>query len=164
MSQNVWATIMTFGPVTPNFYLPQFFFRSNLCLALISGTGMVFWIDLSLDGDFLNENCTLKKKIIRVFGDSLIIYLLFMPYYYILWDFRIIEMYGVKLWPVYIYFVQCMTTVYKSFISKLGMEIRKSTALIGEHLSIILFDNQLINYNLYYNQLINQNFYLFQLL
>jgi hypothetical protein len=73
-------------------------------------------------------------------------------------------MYGVKLWPVYIYFIQCMTTVYKSFISKLGMEIRKSTALIGEHLSIILFDNQLINYNLYYNQLINQNFYLVQLL
>ena len=39
------------------------------------------------------------KKIIWVFGDSLIIYLLFMPYYYILWDFRIIEI--CKWWNLF---------------------------------------------------------------
>ena len=37
MSQNDWATIMPFGPVT-NFLLAQKFFRASQWLALISGT------------------------------------------------------------------------------------------------------------------------------
>ena len=40
MSQNVWATIMPFGPVT-NFLLAQkFFFGPAKGLVLISGTGL----------------------------------------------------------------------------------------------------------------------------
>ena len=38
MSQNVWATIMPFGPVTLIFYWPQIFFSDQPKLALISGT------------------------------------------------------------------------------------------------------------------------------
>ena len=47
MSQNFWATIMPFEPVTLIFYWPKIFFRANL--ALISGTVRLgtkwyFWI------------------------------------------------------------------------------------------------------------------------
>ncbi len=38
MSQNDWATILPFGPVTLIFYWPKFFFRASQRLALISGT------------------------------------------------------------------------------------------------------------------------------
>ena len=38
MSQNDWATIMTFGPVTLIFYWPKKKFRASQRLALISGT------------------------------------------------------------------------------------------------------------------------------
>ena len=44
MSQNDWATIMPFGPVTLIFYWPQFFFRASQWLALISGTGAVMYM------------------------------------------------------------------------------------------------------------------------
>jgi hypothetical protein len=40
MSQNVWATIIPFGPVTPIFYWPKNFFSDQPKLALISGTAM----------------------------------------------------------------------------------------------------------------------------
>ena len=40
--QNVWATIMPFGPVTNFFYWPKIFFRASLRLALISGTALYF--------------------------------------------------------------------------------------------------------------------------
>jgi hypothetical protein len=39
MSQNVWATIMPFGPVTLIFYWSKKKFRACLRLALISDTG-----------------------------------------------------------------------------------------------------------------------------
>jgi hypothetical protein len=43
MSQNVWATIMPFGPVS-NFLLTQkIFFWASLSLALISGTDDYDW-------------------------------------------------------------------------------------------------------------------------
>jgi hypothetical protein len=38
MSQNVWATIMTFGPVTNFLLAPKKKFRAIPWLALISGT------------------------------------------------------------------------------------------------------------------------------
>ena len=50
MSQNVWATIMPFGPVT-NFLLAQNFFSGQLKLALISGTAEALKIL-----DHLSEN------------------------------------------------------------------------------------------------------------
>ena len=38
MSQNVWATIMSFGPVTLIFYWPKKICSGQPWLALISGT------------------------------------------------------------------------------------------------------------------------------
>jgi hypothetical protein len=38
MSQNVWAIIMPFGPVTKFFIGPKKKFRASLRLAIISGT------------------------------------------------------------------------------------------------------------------------------
>ena len=38
MSQNVWATIMPFGPVTNFLLAPKKLFRASLRLALISAT------------------------------------------------------------------------------------------------------------------------------
>ena len=40
MSQNVWATIMPFGPVTLIFYWPKIFVSGQRKLALISGTAI----------------------------------------------------------------------------------------------------------------------------
>ena len=42
MSQNVWATIMPFAPVTQIFYWPKNIFRTGQRLALIPGTGRVY--------------------------------------------------------------------------------------------------------------------------
>jgi hypothetical protein len=42
MSQNVWATIMPFGPVTLIFYWPKKNFQASQSLALISGTVLYF--------------------------------------------------------------------------------------------------------------------------
>ena len=41
MSQNDWATILPFGPVTLIFYWPKKKFRASQRLALISGTIIV---------------------------------------------------------------------------------------------------------------------------
>jgi hypothetical protein len=41
MSQNDWATILPFGPVTIIFYWPQKKFRASQRLALISGTDYI---------------------------------------------------------------------------------------------------------------------------
>ena len=44
MSQNVWATIMPFGPVTLIFYWPKKKISDQPWLALISGTIQVPWL------------------------------------------------------------------------------------------------------------------------
>ena len=38
MSQNLWATIMPFGPVTLIYYWPKIFFSGQPMAGLISGT------------------------------------------------------------------------------------------------------------------------------
>ena len=43
MSQNVWATIMPFGPVTLIFCWAKIFFSGQRTLALISGTVYILW-------------------------------------------------------------------------------------------------------------------------
>ena len=43
MSQNVWATIMPFAPVTLIFYWPKFFFFSG------TATGEVKQLDMRID-------------------------------------------------------------------------------------------------------------------
>ena len=50
------------------------------------------------------------KKIIWVFGDSLIVYILFMPYYYILWDFRIMKFVNDDVY--FKYLIKWLTLVY----------------------------------------------------
>jgi hypothetical protein len=47
MSQNVWATIMPFGPVTLIFYWPKIFF-SGQPKALISGTAYLIPLDVDV--------------------------------------------------------------------------------------------------------------------
>ena len=50
MSQNDWATIMPFGPVTLIFHWPQKKFRASQRLALISGTVCVINITSNVYG------------------------------------------------------------------------------------------------------------------
>ena len=64
MSQNLWATIMSFGPVTNILLAQNFFFRAANRLALISGTvssiesSKLFKPETSNQPD--QETCTLK--------------------------------------------------------------------------------------------------------
>jgi hypothetical protein len=71
-------------------YLPFFDSKTISTMYTVRRTIWLYWLIWILTATFSMRNCALKK-IIWVFGDSLIIYILFMPYYYILWDFRIIE-------------------------------------------------------------------------